>query len=1345
MKKILIIFLWVGFALAGFATESIFFQKLAFDNYLYNRNVKRIFQDSRGFIWFGTEAGIYRYDGYKILPIKSNVNHPNLITSGNILCVDEDKQGRLWFGTDRGVNVIDQNNKVVSLFEQSHMQDLRINSILCDSQGDVWIGSENGIFVYKHDKTLLYYSKKKVKNSLPWNNVSYIFEDKEGLIWVALWEHGLCCFDRRHNSFCKLPPLGKGNNPFTIMQDKERNIWVGTWIDGLYKIKKSATPGQFSYTQFTHDAGNPNTIADNSVYSIVEDDNGRIWILSQLGLSVISDKSNYKVDKYNIQNIFKEGSNYLNHLIKDSNGNIWIATNYDGVYLAVLDKPSINSNNLNELKKQLGYVTVVGIIEDNNKVLLGLRTLGLYQYDRQTRQLSKISAITDHIAQNSTQPFVTDMAICRNRTDGSIWIAGTGYFTRFIYKNNKYVVEDLTPLIKNSGKMQHRVQSLLCDSKGRIWIGSRYGLFYSINNTLFEVSSAIHNVVSLTEDKNGSIWLGSSSQGICRLTALGVHRFQIKRYSVNSNQINSNQINSIYVDKQGDVWAATDNGGLNKFNAKADCFESQNPLYAIQDEDIRSIQEDDKGNLWLSSNNKIIKLNPRKRISYIFSDYDNERKISYRPGISCKGTDGRLYFGGGNGFSSFYPIAEKPDTRSAGVVITDIEINNQSIWSMPSASYNSGQKSLVLDYTERNVGFEFSSLNYVSPKNISYAYKLDGVDDNWVYANSIRRFASYNNLKMGHYTFQVRSTDENGKWLNNITTIKLTVKPAPWETWWAFLIYFSLAGAIIYMTYRNIRNRVLLKRDLLISNIEKQKTEELTQIKLKYFTNISHELLTPLTIISCLIDDFHFSNPDKFKQYNIMKSNISRLKRLLQQILDFRKVESGNMKLQVAQQDLVKFISNICWNNFDPLATKKNIQFTIHAPESLEAWFDADKIDKIMFNLLSNAFKYTPANGVVNVTVQVVSKNDIEYAQIFVSDTGTGIPQEKMPYIFDRFYGNELGVESNGIGLSLTKDLVELHSGVITVESQINIGTTFTITFPIERQTYSFDELEKAEFNSTYISYQEPMPADKVAEAKNDQVHILVVEDNPDLLTIIANSLSRLYNVVTAGNGVEALRVLKDQDVDLIVSDIMMPEMDGLTLCKTIKSDIDVCHIPVLLLTAKNQISDRIESYNSGADAYISKPFEMEVLVSRINNLILNRQLRNSRYKSTLEIHPKESENNSLDAAFLKTAIQMVEDNLDNYDFTHEQLIVNLNTSKSTMYRKIKSLTGLSPSEFVRNIRLKHACIMLQKNSGNISEIAFAVGFNDPKYFSTCFKSEFGVSPRDYVKNMQGDSEEAAG
>lgn len=1326
----------------AFNKQNITLHKFTLKESLPGSSVKRVFQDNKGFMWFGTESGICRYDGYNLLVIKSTIEHPNLLTSGNILCIEQDKQNRIWFGTDRGVNVIDENNQIVPVISDARIQNLRINSIVCDKKGNVWIGSENGLFLYKDEKTPIqsFYHVKR-SGSIPGNNVNCIFEDKNGAIWIALWHDGLCIFNEATQQFVRLPQIGRENNPFVVFQDSRNDYWVGTWVDGLFKfrINKINDIPKYEQCKLSIDRVKQN-LYNKSIYSITEDRyTGNLWVLSHSGVSIITNKKTYEAQHLNTLEFFDNASNYLNQIYRDRQGNLWIATLNDGVYLANLRKPQLNSNTLSELKRTLGYIEVDAFIENGDRIWLGLKNFGVYTMDRATGgDLKPLADLGNFIMYNPVRCFA------RNKQDNSIWIGGNNSLAKVDPKTSEIV--DLSNKIEQViGLGNNNISAMLSDSKKNMWVASRRGLICFRQGKIELLFSEFNNVQTLAEDKSGNVWAGSPSKGILKITTATHSKMSSKVYNLANGKINSNEINSIFVDNHNEIWVATNNGGLNKYQKNSDSFASQNKTFNILDQDIKAINSDSLGNLWLSTNNKIIKIEKKIRTSILFSSTDFSETNYYKPSVAFRDSKGKLYFGGGNGYVSFYGNLKKHISKPNLVTITDIQIHNKSIFSnFETTEFDAKTQTLELNYHQRNLSLEFSALNYNSATNINYAYRLSGVDKNWVYVDYKRRYINYNNLTKGKYLFEVKATDENGVWLDKTCQLNVIVLPAPYETWWAYLLYVLVVALILMIVYRTVVNRIRLRRDLLISRISQEKMEELTQLKLSYFTNISHELLTPLTIISCLIDDFHLSFPNKFKQYSIMKSNIIRLKRLLQQILDFRKVETGNMKLSINEGDLVAFVKETCLSNFEPLAKKKNLKFEITGIDALHGCFDSDKIDKVLFNILSNAFKYTNENGVVNLSIQALEKNGILYALFMISDTGSGIDPERLPYIFDRFYGNEATFDSNGIGLSLTKELVELHKGSIKVESQLNAGTTFILEIPIDKFFYKEDEKKSNQlidesnenFDKNDFAEMNLEPQDQSLITKTGQT-LLVVEDNPDLRMVISNSLSRMYNVVEAVDGVEALKMLSDIDVDIVVSDIMMPEMDGITLCKTIKGNVDICHTPVLLLTAKNQIADRVESYNAGADAYISKPFEMEVLIARINSLLFNRKKVNHEFQSAKYIPLKRFENDSIDDQFMRDAIAIVEKNLSNFEFTHEQLIVAMNTSKSTFYRKVKSLTGLAPNDFVRNIRLKHACQMLKNESGNISDISYAVGFSDPKYFSTCFKAEFGLTPREYMKKKR--------
>jgi signal transduction histidine kinase/DNA-binding response OmpR family regulator len=609
-----------------------------------------------------------------------------------------------------------------------------------------------------------------------------------------------------------------------------------------------------------------------------------------------------------------------------------------------------------------------------------------------------------------------------------------------------------------------------------------------------------------------------------------------------------------------------------------------------------------------------------------------------------------------------------------------------------------------------------------------------------------RQFAFYNQLPKGKRTFYLKTTDVNGLWSNYIAEVQVFKQPAFYETLWAYLFYIVFTLLCLYLFYHRMKRRIQLRHELRIAQIDKEKSEELVQTKLRYFTNISHDLLTPLTIITCLIDDAEMTNGSRISQLTMIRSNVNKLRRLLQQILDFRKVESGNMKLSVSKSDVISFIDDVCKIHFTPLMRKKNQTFTFLTEDRhLMAYFDRDKLDKIVSNLLSNAYKYTANGGNIKLIVDSYWESENHHLRIQVVDTGEGIAPADLENVFKRFYTINKGdeSESNGIGLSLTKDLVELHHGTINVESELGKGSTFTVDLPINKDSYQEDELISEHIsvngiNTDLILEKEELIDSKVGEGEDMQiadVHLLLVEDNEELLFLMEKILSKHYHVLIAKDGLEALNVIKDNEIDIIISDVMMPEMDGLEFCRTLKSNLETSHIPIILLTAKNTVEDRIECYNAGADGYISKPFELKILEARINNFIMHKKNKQEEFRSNVEVNIDSLEPSSMDKEFLDKVISVIKSNMSEGDFDVVQLADALAVSKSSLYRKMKIATGLSPIEFIRNIRLKHGSQLLKDKSISVAEVAYECGFSNPKYFATCFKEEFGVTPKEYQKS----------
>lgn len=767
------------------------------------------------------------------------------------------------------------------------------------------------------------------------------------------------------------------------------------------------------------------------------------------------------------------------------------------------------------------------------------------------------------------------------------------------------------------------------------------------------------------------------------------------------------------------------------------------------------MQADENGNIWIATHKRVIEYNP-----------DTEGKFEYRAGSDMAVTslaaqayfeepDGKMLYGGNQGIVELMPyedLSAKP--RSARTSIVDVKVNGVSLLlENNNEQLNLKRRTLFLNADDRNIEIDFSALNYAFPDKIRYAYKMEGVDKDWVEVKDDRKFAFYNRLPKGSRTFSIKCTDVNGLWSHHITKIKIEKAPAFYETWWAYTFYVLVFLALAYGFYYRMKRRIQLRHELHIARIEKEKSEELIQAKLRYFTNISHDLLTPLTIISCLVEDA--SHSEKNSRLEIIGQNVHRLKRLLQQILDFRKMENGRMELQVAPVDVVALIRNICYSDFVPLMDKKHQKFVFLCKEkSLTAYVDSDKIDKVVFNLLSNASKYTGEDGTITVKITTLTRDGHLCLSVSVQDTGKGIPPEEQELIFKRFYNNR-GFEgdTNGIGLSLTKDLLALHHGTISLESEVGKGSTFTAVFPIDKSSYTEEEKASAATANTEQKKPESLIPEKHTDIldlemgeeeeeyeedeKYSDTHILLVEDNEELLTLMKRILSRHYEVETATNGEEALAILKDANIDIIISDVMMPKMDGLTLCRIIKENIETSHIPVILLTAKNQPEDRVECYNAGASAYITKPFEIKVLEARIRNFLAEKRLKQEQFRTEEDMDFPLLGLSDIDKDFLIKAVQAIERHLREPYFGASELAEELAMSKSTFYRKVKLVVGVPPKDFIRNVRLKHARKLLKNWTRKMVDIAYECGFASPKYFSTCFRKEFGMSPKEFQTECQ--------
>ena len=1325
------------------------FEKFAYNDKLPSNSVIRIYNDREGYMWFGTKDGLCRFDGYDMKVFRSSALTPGKLSNNEIRCIAEDNDQQLWIGTYEGINIINKKNYSIKPLENKFIKKELINSILCDSKGYMWIGTAaNGVFRLnsKTGEFTRFSADKDSPLKLKASNITNIYEDHEGKIWISLWKGGLCYIDVDRKHIYYAPKVGIDDNPFRVYEDKSGVFWICTWGNGIftmnyeYKAKMTIAPLNVSK--------NSNSKVDDIVYSITQDDKyGYIWVVTFSGLNLIAKEADGSYKIVDTNSFFNESTNKLFHEIaKDRRGNLWIGSVGDGLYKLDFNKLSIQNYPLKEIQSSLNVQSYVTRFCETNTgdVYVAINRIGLFHFDPKTGEVTRP---TD----KASRTISSISAITYTTRTNEIWVANEGEDLVHIFKKNG--ANDLTQtglisLSKYGYPRENSITNIFEDSKGNVWLGTNMGLYLKpINSPIKLISGNIYNVNAIGEDNEHKIWIGTEKEGLFVFKPEirgNKNSYVISEINLNIKNYQSFSVQSICCKQNGDVYIATKEGCIYYYNPTTKVANDISGLYGITDEGIMDILEDNAGFLWISTIKRIIRYNPKTHAATYYSNADGLLVSSFFKDARIKLKSGLILFGGNKGICAFNPANQNitPKKTKQQVAITDILIQNKSIFDDENSThFNTEDNRVTLKYSENNLSIEFSALDYSSASKIQYAYKLSGIDKNWNYVGNNRRFVNYANLPIGTYTFQVKASDENGSWSEKVTSLDVVINPPFYRAWWAYLFYLSLVAGIAYFVAKTVANRIRLRNELKISHIEKEKSEELTQIKLRYFTNISHELLTPLTIIMLQIDSLRNKNTSDSSQFDLMKDNVIRLKRLIQQILVFRKTESGNMKLKIRQNDIIAFVNNICKSNFKPLVTQKKINFSIDVEhESYMAYFDPDKLDKIIYNLLSNAFKHTQKGGHIAVKISFIQRNEDTIMRLSVSDTGDGIAEKDVPHIFKRFYISSSSdqSQSHGIGLALTNDLLQIHKGSIEVKSQLGEGAVFTIEIPVSKSIYTEEELSEEEnlpidlpdMNEVIISETE-INADNEVIIKEDST-VLIVEDNLELQDLIVDNFSSRYNVLKADNGLKALEVLRDNEVDLIISDVMMPEMDGLTFCKIVKNDIATSHINVLMLTAKNSTEDRIDCYNAGADAYIAKPFELSVLNARTKNLIGKRKQKTESFQHNQEINISSMEYGSIDEIFLKQAVKKVEEKLANDTFDFDQFAIDMATSKSTLHRKLKSLTGLSPGEFIRNIRLKHAALMLTKNTGNISEIAFAVGFNDPKYFSRCFKIEFGLTPREY-------------
>lgn len=1311
-----------------------------------NSRVDCILEDSKGVMWFGTHNGLVNFDAYEIRPVENITEEGRRGRFGVITALAEDKVNQIWIGTRSGVFIYNKSKQTSKRINDTYLSKAICRTLYVTADNEILIGTENGLYIYNHEGRLLesYLHQPEINTGLSHHVVRSFYEDKQKRIWIGTYD-GLNCLDRKKKHFThyrlqKSDSLNKHNNLILSIQPKNENgdsiLLVGTETGLCFFDTNNKT-----FKQYRHD-DDRNSVTNNVIKTICVD-GSRIWLGTDLGLNLFSFKENrFQNFHHNHENTYSISNNVINHIYIDSQNNLWLATD-NGI-----DKMYLKGNQVNQNR-----------FYDSSKALEG-------------------------------EFVVTDLS---EQANGDVWLTTNQGLIRYDLAKD-YYQHYLPPRI-----LHNKTRSVFCDDKGKVWITSAGGLNTYSNNTKQFNSYVANERGRLTLKNNylncaaqgasGTIWLGSHNKGVYKVIKGQGDELQFANFHHepdNDNSLSSDEISDIIIDDKENVWIAT-NHGLNKIDVLRGVVER----YSIGDnngnEYMSQLFIDKDQTLWLTSSQGIFTTNLDdvnfkriENINYVVSAMVVRDSVVYftanngfyysdlrsnevlripNADIGLKSvsgvelmTDDKLVIYGKEGFVSLNMNDIKIDKSVPNVYWTNFSILNKSIsrFEMHGNRFVINQHinetdNINLKYGENTFSMEFSSLQYSHNKYCTYKYLLEGYDKDWITTKPNKAYAAYTQVRPGTYTLKVKASNKYGLYSDKVREIIITIKPTFYLSFWAMIIYGFVIIGFFIVWRRMLIAREKVNNDVRFQKLQRQKSEELIEIKTRFFTNISHELKTPLTLISSPVDDLLSRELDESIKSSLLlvKRNTDRLKRLVNQILDIRKIETGGEKLSVQEYDIVRFCDRVI-NQFKEEAERRDLFMQYNTNEtSLMMWFDMGKIEKVLVNLISNALKFTPNGGSIRIVVTDGRKLLRKQNELLISvtDDGCGISKKGQAQIFDRFttlgaanYSNQQGT---GIGLSLVKDYVGMHGGNVKVDSEPDKGCCFTFSIPFERNKFgSYEEHIDNEYQSIQNIEADVSISSELVDGnqtgKDVKLKVLVVEDDNDMREYIISGLKDRYQVSEASNGQDGLKMAKKEIPDIIISDWMMPIMNGIDLCEKVKSDLRTCHVPLILLTAKAGMESQMEGIETGADDYIQKPFNMTYLLARIHNLIEQRERLKKVYLQQKSLEPSEITVTSLDEKFLSDVMEQLEKDMDNPELNVKLLSERMGVSHTNLYRKIKALTGQTATEFIRTIRLKRAAQLLKNGQLNVSEVMHMVGFSHRSYFTRSFKELFGVSPKDY-------------
>lgn len=1358
---------------AGPAVRDTFIiQRYNINSGLSSDNLKALIQDSEGYIWIASDNGLNRFDGYKTTIYKPDFTRERTFNTVVFTCIAEDKTGNLWLGTDHsGINVFDKRTQEVTVIDRDNRDgqailDNSINHILCDSKGRIWISMQGGLNLFYPEtrKMVTFSDQNRPGKKNPFGTISYAYEDRNGRILIGTWGNGVYAYDEFKDDFTQML-IGKEsalndsvNRVVRILEDHTGHYWLGTWEGGLLRVDIQNYQNINVLQFYSMNSTGGHSLSSNIFYCLFEDAAGSIWAGTPFGLNIIRQPEEANPGITLIES--GDGQNNISQndvfdILRDRSGIIWLATGGGGLNKIDPQLQRIDAYTIPEFSQFREAQSIRSFIVDkDSSLLVGVNGLGFGKYILSQRKFIPYTSLPRFRKLPKDLNAATCFLLDRQE---NLWI-GTRYNGMFIVSSKADNVSHFLYNDPVTGSRSRMINSIYKDRFDHIWVGTSTGLFEFVEaggDLSYETfrylpeegnpkSISGEYISAIFEDSDSNIWIGTVGGALNKVkNSAGIHSpLVFSHYPVdreNPGAIRSNIVYAILEDKRKQLWIGTGTAGLALYNRRDDSFSHFMKGSALRGDAVFDILEE-SDNLWLTTNNGLVRFSQKAGGEYqteIFNSDDGLHGNVFIDGAAYKSDDGRIFVGGYYGFNVFDPRDLFSNTFIPPVVVTDIRVSNEKM-----NVYDALEKGLVLKYEQNSISVEFSALSFSQPLKNNYAFMLEGLDESWTRTNSDGRIVNYSHIPSGKYTLRLKASNSSDVWNTDQVVIPIRVKPHPAWSWWAIVIYSVFILSILIAIYYFLINNIKIKQAYEIEKIGRKKEETVNQFKFRFFTNISHELLTPLSVLSYSVEDLISKRGKDIGQLRIMESNVNRVMHLISQLLDFRKVESGSMMPLVSPGNIDSFIGQIC-TSLKPLEGKKNISVIVNGKVEQTIFFDHDKLDKITCNLLSNAFRFTPENGKIIINYQLHEKEGITWLRLEVIDSGKGIEPENMGHVFERYYqvksvtGRTFGA---GIGLALAKNLVENHKGFITVENEKDMGAKFSVHIPVSAEAYMKGEIKYEDIGyqsgnmiidheDELLSAEEDLSGEPAPDCKKS---ILIVEDNSDFRKLLRKHLSNFYHTFEAENGAVAYDICLNKQPDLVITDMMMPVMNGIDLCKKIKNNIETSHIIIILLTARIDEETRYESYLANADSYISKPVDMRTLDIRIESLLEQRKKLIKRYSHENETFTTVAEFSPLDEKFLAHIRSVIEVKIMNTELNVLALSKEIGMSTSNLYRKITSLTGMSPVEFIRFIRLQAAAAMMVNEGANVSEAASRSGFNDLSYFSKSFKKQFGVSPKKY-------------